>query len=406
MKATLLSTYRSAPYVLTITMLSCFAYGLLAQNALPTSPSRPSSKQVNMDAGDSPDDPGPLETALSPTMSRKAIQLAMRKVADWQLAQSAGKYNQDWTYAPLYHGLLATSATTHDRRYHDAVLGASEQFQWKLWANRSFHADDEAVGQAYEILYAEHKDPVRIADTKQTFDRLLDRTDDPSKDLWWWCDALFMAPPAMAKLSALTGDHRYIDKMNQEWDLTYGHLYDPAEHLYFRDASFLHKTEANDQKLFWSRGNGWVLAGTANVLRVLPKNDPSREKYIKLFREMSDRIAGLQQSDGLWRTGLLDQGAYASPELSGSAFFTYAMTWGINEKILDRAKFGPVVEKAWGGMLSHIYANGRLGSIQPMGAAPGAFKPSSSYVYGVGGFLMAGSELDRYAAHAGRSKAH
>ncbi len=330
----------------------------------------------------------------------------MRKVADWQLAQSAGKYNQDWTYAPLYLGLLATSATTHDPRYHDAVLHASEQFQWKLWANRSFHADDEAVGQAYEILYAEHHDPVRIADTKQTFDRLLDRTDDPSKDLWWWCDALFMAPPAMAELSALTGDHRYIDKMNQEWDLTYSHLYDPAEHLYFRDASFLHKTEANGQKLFWSRGNGWVLAGTANVLRVLPKNDPSREKYIKLFREMSDRIAGLQQPDGLWRTGLLDQDAYASPELSGSAFFTYAMTWGINEKILDRAKFGPVVEKAWRGMLTHIYANGRLGSIQPMGAAPGAFKPSSSYVYGVGGFLMAGSELDRYAAHAGRSKAH
>ncbi len=76
MKATLLSTYRSVPYVLTITMLSCFAYGLLAQNALPTSPSRPSSKQVNLDAGDSPDDPGPLETDLSPAMSHKAIQQA------------------------------------------------------------------------------------------------------------------------------------------------------------------------------------------------------------------------------------------------------------------------------------------------------------------------------------------
>jgi hypothetical protein len=48
-------------------------------------------------------------------------------------------------------------------------------------------------------------------------------------------------------------------------------------------------------------------------------------------------------------------------------------------------------------MVSHIYATGRLGSIQPVGAAPDAFAPSSSYVFGVGGFLLAGSELDRMA---------
>ena len=46
-------------------------------------------------------------------------------------------------------------------------------------------------------------------------------------------------------------------------------------------------------------------------------------------------------------------------------------------------------------MLTHIYADGRLGSIQPVGERPGEFKPSASYVYGVGGFLEAGSELDR-----------
>jgi unsaturated rhamnogalacturonyl hydrolase len=396
LKATPLQTPR---LFLTCSLLCGCLVNPPAQITSPAPPNRPSSKQVNADAGDSPDDPGALATNLSPWLTHKAIQQAMRKVADWQLSQSEGKYNQDWTYAPLYLGLLATSATTHDPRYHDAVQQAAEQFQWKLWADRSFHADDEAIAQAYEILYAENRDPVLIADGQQTFDHLLARPDDSSKDLWWWCDALFMAPPAMAKLSALTGDHRYIDKMNEQWNLTYNHLYDPSEHLFFRDASFLNKTEANGKKLFWSRGNGWVLAGTVNVLRALPAGDPSREHYLHLFREMSDRIASLQQPDGLWRTGLLDQQAYASPEISGSAFFAYALTWGINEKVLDRAKFGPVVERAWKGMLTHVYASGRLGSIQPIGAAPGAFKPSSSYVYGVGGFLMAASELDRYASH-------
>lgn len=69
----------------------------------------------------------------------------------------------------------------------------------------------------------------------------------------------------------------------------------------------------------------------------------------------------------------------------------------MNHGILDRATYLPVVQKGWQGLVSHIYVDGRLGSIQPIGAAPGDFKPSSSYVYGVGAFLLAGSEVDRLA---------
>jgi hypothetical protein len=46
-------------------------------------------------------------------------------------------------------------------------------------------------------------------------------------------------------------------------------------------------------------------------------------------------------------------------------------------------------------MLTHVYADGRLGSIQPVGAAPGDYSESSSYVYGVGAYLLAGSEIYR-----------
>jgi rhamnogalacturonyl hydrolase YesR len=73
------------------------------------------------------------------------------------------------------------------------------------------------------------------------------------------------------------------------------------------------------------------------------------------------------------------------------------MAWGINNGLLPRAKYEPVVKKAWAGMLRHIYADGRLGSIQPIDAQPGKFKASASYVYGVGGFLLAASEMDKLA---------
>ena len=126
---------------------------------------------------------------------------------------------------------------------------------------------------------------------------------------------------------------------------------------------------------------------------MIPKDYPSRPKYVEQFKEMAQKIASLQQPDGLWRSGLLDEEAYPVPEVSGSGFFTYAIAWGVNNGLLDRKVYMPVLRKAWAGMLQHVYADGRLGSIQPIGAAPGAVKPSSSYVYGVGAFLLAGDEL-------------
>ena len=343
-------------------------------------------------AGDEPDNPGPFAADLDPALKRQAILKAMTKVADWQLRHSEGRYNIGWTFAALYDGFLAASQTTGNPAYRDRVFQVARENRWEL-GPRFAHADDEAIGLTYLALYAKDQKPDEIAATREGLDKLLARPDDPHKNLWWWCDALYMAPPVLAQLSMATGDRRYLDFMNREWWITSGALYDPVEHLYFRDDRFLTMHEANGQKVFWSRGNGWVLAGLAMVLERMPAKYPDRVKYERQFKDMAQRVAGLQRPDGLWRASLLDPESYPNPEISGSGFFTYAMAWGIHHKLLDRRKYLPIVKKSWQGMLTHVYADGRLGSIQPIGGEPGKFKPSSSYVYGVGAFLLAGSEL-------------
>jgi unsaturated rhamnogalacturonyl hydrolase len=401
-------TPAQALLVLHLAFVPMIPSAAIAQQAGQDSPTHqattaaPNSGEVKREAaGDSPADAGPMATDLAKGLSHKNVQAAMRKVADWQLRTGEARFNQQWTFAPLYDGLIAASATTGDPRYRDAVERAAERFRWGFVESRFPHADDQAIGLAYLDLYKQHPSPEKIEATRALMDRLVARPDDPSKNLWWWCDALFMAPPVLARLSQITGDPKYVQFMEREWQLTSNDLYDPKEKLFSRDDRFLIRTEKNGQKLFWSRGNGWVLASLAELLQILPANDPMRTKFVAQFQSMAGRILDLQQSDGMWRTGLLDQEAYESPEVSGTGFFTYAMAWGVNAGLLDRDRYTPKLVKAWNGMLDHVYADGRLGAIQPIDAAPGAVKPSSSYVYGVGAFLLAGSELDQMAGNLG-----
>jgi unsaturated rhamnogalacturonyl hydrolase len=346
--------------------------------------------------GDTPAVAPPLATDLSPKLTRKNVSHAMQKVADWQLARAEPGFSQDWTFAALYTGFVAVPKAANGEKYQQAMLQMAKKFNWQP-GPRVPNADDGAIGQTYLDLYFRYHDPAMMAPIRERMDAVMALPDNPEKPLWWWCDALYMAPPVLAKLSRATGDRKYLDFMDHEWWITSNLLYSPSNHLFFRDKSFLDKHESNGSPIFWSRGNGWVFAALARVLAEMPRDYPSRPKYVAQFKEMAEELAGLQGADGLWRPGLLDAAAYKLPENSGSAFYTYGFAYGINSGILERAKYLPVVEKAWQGLLSHIYEDGRLGCIQPVGAAPGDFTAASSYVFGTGAFLLAGSEVYRLA---------
>ena len=355
-------------------------------------PTAPKYKANVAPPGDSLPTPGPLARDLSPKFTKADVSKAMKLVADWQLGRMPAEAQYDWTWAALYAGFMGVPNTIAGDKYKQAMLDVANQLHWQP-GPRVEHADDQAVGQMYMEQYFTHKDAQMMDPMRARLDQEIATPDDPAKLLWWWCDALFMAPPVFADMAEATGDTKYLDFMDREWKITSDLLYDKNKHLYSRDATYLDKHEKNGEKLFWSRGNGWVMGGIVRVLRQLPKDSPLRPKYIALLKEMSAEMLAIQGKDGLWRPGLLDADSYPLPEISGSAFITYALAYGVNQKILDRKTYWPAVEKAWAGMLSHVYADGRLGCIQPVGAAPGAYTETSSYVYGVGAYLLAGSEI-------------
>jgi unsaturated rhamnogalacturonyl hydrolase len=350
----------------------------------------------------------------SPRTPQREVLELMERVADWQLAHPSKHHPADWTQCAGYTGFMALAAISSSARFHDAILRMGETNGWKLGiSGPPYLADDHCVGQVYVDLYLQHRDSNMIVPLRERFDWILahptndnlstDRARNPDAGTgWYWCDALFMAPGAWLKLYKATGQQAYLDFMIEKWWKTSDYLYDTQEHLYFRDDRFFERREANGRKVFWSRGNGWVMAGLARVLQDLPKDDPSRPRFVKQFREMAERVVTLQQPDGFWRASLLDPASYPMRETSGTGFFVYAVAWGINEGLLDRATFAPAVMKGWTALVSSVHADGKLVNVQPIGETPRHFDEESTDVYGVGAFLLAGNELHRLVG-GGRS---
>jgi unsaturated rhamnogalacturonyl hydrolase len=333
-----------------------------------------------------------------------AILATMKRVADWQLEHPSPTFahnkETNWTYGAFYTGVMALDQIADTPKYHDAIVAVGRKFNWQP-GPRPYHADDQCVGQTYLDLYLKERDPAMLAPMKERFDFILanPKTNDlhfnieGSQDRWSWCDALFMAPPTWARMYRATGDARYLNFMDREWRATSDFLYDTNEHLFFRDSTYFARREASRAKIFWSRGNGWVLAGLTRIIPLMPRDFSGRDFYIQRFKEMAAKIASLQQADGLWRASLLDPASYPLKETSGSGFDAFALSWGINYGMLDRHTYEPIVRSAWSALVECVTPEGRLEHVQPIGADPKKFRPTDTEVYGSGAFLLAGREI-------------
>jgi unsaturated rhamnogalacturonyl hydrolase len=353
--------------------------------------------------------PWSIAAADSPNRRLTPVDVlsVMERVADWQLAHPSAHSATDWTQGVGDAGMMALAGISGDPKYRDALLAMGEANDWKP-GPRMYHADDLAIGQTFAGLYFLYRDPKMIAGLRARLDAILSAPPkiesldfqqpyDQVSQLWSWCDSLFMAPPVWMQLFATTGDERYLDFAVKNWWRTTDYLYDPGEHLYFRDSTYFGRREANGKKIFWSRGNGWVMGGLVRMLQLLPANHPSRARFEKLFKEMAEAILTDQQPDGLWHSSLLDAASYPLKETSGSGLYTYALAWGVNQGLLDRAKFKPAIHKAWTALAGCVDTEGKLTHVQPIGSDPKTFADDSTEVYGVGAFLLAGSELYRMA---------
>jgi len=324
-------------------------------------------------------------------------------VADWQLANPDKSDRQDWEWGAFYVGLVELYKITGEQRYLNEIINVGETAKWEPLPD-IFNADRLTITDVWATLYDITENPQLIDKTRFTLDIYLKRgfkninlsynrkKNTHHMDWWTWCDALYMAPPTFAHLSKITGDNKYIDYMNIHWWKTSDYLYSKSDSLYYRDDKYFDQKSENGKKVFWSRGNGWVMGGLVRVLEQMPDDYPDRNKYESQYREMALKILSLQNSEALWTVSLLDPEELNVGESSGSAFFVYALAWGINNGLLD-AIYKKQILGAWKALTNNIDEHGRLGYVQQVAERPLPFRKDDWHVYATGTYFMAGKEV-------------
>jgi rhamnogalacturonyl hydrolase YesR len=321
----------------------------------------------------------------------------LHRVNDWQIANPRMKPNdRNWERGTWYTGVMAAYKATGDEKFLQQALDWGTQHKWqvgteKQGANRLFCVETWAE------LYFAKQDKAMIAPSIDWLNTATNNTPLGAK-VWYleggrrYADSLYGAC-TLAMLAKATGDKKYLDYMHDFfWDV-HAELFDKDDGLFYRDKRFIGQTTKNGRKVFWSRGNGWVLGGIVRILEYLPEDDPQRPRYVELLKTMAAAIAKRQGADGLWRPNLADADDVPVPESSGTGFFCYGIAWGINRGLLDRATYEPVVRKAWAGLVKSVSADGQVQWGQPVGDRPVNLQQSQTHEYVTGTFLLAGSEM-------------
>ncbi|WP_025143681.1 glycoside hydrolase family 88 protein [Pedobacter jeongneungensis] len=346
--------------------------------------------------------------------TRPEVLQIINKVNRYWQSNNKAEVRAFWDNAAYHTGNMEVFALTKDENYrkysedwarHNQWMGAksTDKIQWKYKYGETddyvLFGDWQICFQTYIDLY--HLDPQehKIARAKEVMEYEMA---SPANDYWWWADGLYMVMPVMTKLYKTTGNKQYLEKLHEYFSYANSIMYDQETGLYYRDAKYVypkHKS-VNGQKDFWARGDGWVFAGLAKVLKDLPKNDQHRKEYISKYKRMADAIIKSQQAEGYWTRSMLDAAHAPGPETSGTAFFTYGLLWGINNGYLKEKTYLPAAIKGWKYLSgTALQENGKIGFVQPIGekAIPGqVVDQNSTSNFGVGAFLLAGCEYYRF----------
>jgi rhamnogalacturonyl hydrolase YesR len=221
------------------------------------------------------------------------------------------------------------------------------------------HVDRSVFGAVPLEIYILNADPRCLAMGKEFADKQWGPPFGPNvspeaesfraRGLTWqtrmWIDDMYMITLVQAQAYRATGNRQYIDRAAKQMVVYLDALQQP-------NGLFYHAPEVH---YFWGRGNGWMAAGMAELLRSLPQDNPDRPRIMEGYQKMMAALLKNQDENGMWHQLVDDPTAW--PETSSSGMFAFAFITGVKEGWLDAETYGPAARKAWLGLVSYLDQN-------------------------------------------------
>lgn len=357
---------------------------------------------------------GNTQSLVKADTKQEVLEIIHKVNRNWQAKKSV-QVRAFWDNAAYHTGNMEVYALTKDETYKNYSLAWSEYNQWmgaksnnrSEWKFSYGETQDYVLFGDWQICFQTYIDLYNLEPDEKKVARAIEvmgyQVSTPENKYWWWADGLYMVMPVMTKMYKLTGEKKYLDKLYEYYSYANSIMYDSSEHMYYRDFKYVYPKHAtaSGKKDFWARGNGWVFAALAKVLKDLPKTDEHRQEYIARFKAIAYALKKYQQPEGHWTRSIMDAAQSPGYETSGTAFFTYAYLWGMNNGYLNKSEFDSTALNGWNYLTNvALQPDGQVGYVQPIGerAIPGqVVDKNSTASFGVGAFLLAACEMYLFA---------
>lgn len=252
-----------------------------------------------------------------------------------------------------WYGALTVADLSHDKDLRDQLVKKFDTYLSEEGAkhiNPAAHVDYRVFGIVPLEIHLQTKDPLCLELGKRFADSQWSATtpDGITTEARYWIDDMYMIPALQTQAFRATRDPVYLDRAALTMASYLDRLQQP-------NGLFHHGA---DSPFFWSRGNGWMAAGAAELLRELPATHPRRERILAGYRTMMKSLLTYQTPEGLWRQ-LIDK-PESWPESSGSAMFAFGLVTGVKQGWLDEAAYGPAARKAWLALTDLLDENANL----------------------------------------------
>ncbi|MDS1139061.1 glycoside hydrolase family 88 protein [Pusillimonas sp. SM2304] len=322
-----------------------------------------------------------------------------------------------WQKAPALTGLLAWDMEEFRptvRKWIDRAVATQKSdgnLSYGDWHTssgghiRSFTplaSETAAVGAPMLDLFARHRDSRYLDSAAKQYQSLCDAPRTSEGGIWsrgegpeLWIDFTYLMCPFMAKFGKLSGNEGAIDEAFKQFEVHVRRLVD-AEFKLARHA-WCEKPNHFPQSTFWARGNGWLLACCAELLRIAP--DHSGAAFVKqMYAEVLGAMSSWQDASGYFFHVLDDP--LSNLEASSTLMYAYsaeeAIQLGIQVDGVSQAELREKAIRAFTVVAGGVEASGKVPGVAMVPGGPGV--PFDWTLFGQGFFLLAAHVLRPHLA--------